>query len=204
MFLILGSFVLFSALLAIAPGPDNTFVLVQSMRYGAKNGLAIVLGLVLGCAVHTSYVVFGVAALLEQSALFGWVLKLFGTFYMLYLAYGLLKDKEGGEAIEAEGAAGSTGHMIRTGFLMNVLNPKVAIFFLSFFPGFLFSEHLSTSWQFAILGLVFMLVTFTVFGGIALGGSRLSQWMQIERRAATFRYVQIGVFLLVIVFLWLE
>lgn len=200
----LGSFALFSALLGLAPGPDNTFVLVQSMRYGARSGLAIVLGLVLGCAVHTSYVVFGVATLMEESPAFRLALRIFGTAYMLYLVYVLAREKEGGGLGEERASVGSFGKMLRTGFLMNVLNPKVAIFFLSFFPGFLFSDTLSTRMQFAVLGGIFMAVTLLVFGTIALGGSRLANWMGVEGWSKGFRYIQIAVFLLVVVFLWVE
>lgn len=200
----IGSFVLFSTLLALAPGPDNTFVLVQSMRYGARKGLFIVLGLVLGCAVHTTWVVIGVATLMERMPSLAVLLRVFGTLYMLYLAYLLLTADDGSTPGEQEGKEGSHLFMLRTGFLMNVLNPKVGIFFLSFFPGFLFSDTLSNYIQFIVLGLVFMAVTLLVFGGIALGGSRLSKWFRVERWSRGFRYVQIGVFLLVVVFLWLE
>ncbi len=200
----LGSFVLFSTLLALAPGPDNTFVLVQSMRYGARKGLYIVLGLVLGCAVHTTWVVLGVAALTERIPSIGIILKVFGSMYMLYLVYLLLTQDNGPGLGEQEAKKGSDLFMLRTGFLMNVLNPKVGIFFLSFFPGFLFSDTLSTYMQYITLGLLFMTVTLLVFGSIAIGGSRLSKWLQVDRWSKSFRYVQIGVFLLVVVFLWLE
>lgn len=199
----LGSFVLFSLLLALAPGPDNTFVLVQSMRYGARHGLSIVIGLVLGCAVHTTWVVIGVAALLQSHPSMNTLLKIFGSAYMLYLVYQLLREYTAPDLRAGGEQAGSLQSMIRTGFLMNVLNPKVAIFFLSFFPGFLFHDQLSPSAQFGVLGLLFMGVTFAVFGGIALGGSRLSRWLRIDRWSEGFRWIQIAVFLGVVVFLWM-
>jgi threonine/homoserine/homoserine lactone efflux protein len=95
--------------------------------------------------------------------------------------------------------------LFKTGFAMNVLNPKVTIFFLAFFPGFLFSETLGTVMQFYILGLLFMLVAFIIFGTIAvLAGSISTYLMRHPKAGISLKWVQIVVFLGIAIYLLLS
>ncbi|AKA34130.1 LysE family translocator [Flagellimonas lutaonensis] len=202
---ILVAFVMASAALAISPGPDNIFVLAQSVSYGRKYGLATVVGLVSGCLVHTTLLAFGVSAIINKSDMLFWIIKLFGAAYLLYLAYKVFKS--GGSIDVAESSVSPKGlkDLFVTGFTMNVLNPKVTIFFLAFFPGFLFSETLGTVWQFYILGLLFMAVTFFIFGGIAVLAGSIAEYLKKHPNTGTFlKWLQIVVFVGIAAYLLLS
>lgn len=157
------SFALATCALAISPGPDNIYVLVQSITNGKSYGMATVCGLITGCIVHTTLLAFGVSAIIKANDDLFFGIKVLGALYLLYLAYKVYKS-DAQLDFDSETAPKKTlkGLFVQ-GFFMNVLNPKVTIFFLAFFPGFLFSETLSSVLQFYILGGIFMLVSFIIF-----------------------------------------
>ena len=127
------SFFATAVLLAYAPGPDIVFVLAQSAVYGARAGLATTCGLLTGLCVHTALVTAGVAALIQASPTAFLILKAVGALYLLYLAW--LSWRAG--AMRADGlkpAFPGCLALYRRGIFMNVTNPKVSIFFLSFAP----------------------------------------------------------------------
>lgn len=164
-----------ATLLAMAPGPDNIFVLTQSAVSGARAGLLVVLGLCTGLIFHSAAVALGIAALIAASPVAFTALKLAGAAYLLYLAYQAFRAPAqtlGGDAAPLKSVA-----LYRRGLIMNITNPKVAIFFLSFFPGFLDPDLGSTIGQVVQLGLIFALVTFVVFGAVAVAAGGLSQWL---------------------------
>jgi threonine/homoserine/homoserine lactone efflux protein len=171
------SFIFATAVLALSPGPDNIFVLTQSIVNGRKYGLATVLGLMTGCLVHTTLVAFGVSAILKQHAFFFILIKLFGASYLLYLAYQVYKSDAKITFSTEHVLQKTTVELFKKGFLMNVLNPKVTIFFLAFFPQFLFSEDLSKVLQFYILGMLFIFISFLIFGAIAILGGQISEYL---------------------------
>ena len=164
---ILISFALATSVLALSPGPDNIYVLVQSITNGKSYGLATVCGLITGCLIHTTLLAFGISAIIAANASLFFVIKLFGALYLIYLAYKVFKSNSELQFDAKLAPKKSLKQLFVQGFFMNVLNPKVTIFFLAFFPGFLFSESMSTVWQFYILGFVFMLVSFVIFSLIA-------------------------------------
>jgi len=189
------SFSLATAVLAISPGPDNIFVLTQSIVNGKKYGFATVFGLMTGCIIHTTLVAFGVSAIINNDKSLFFLLKVFGASYLLFLAYKVYQsDAEivfSTENIHKK----SILQLFKTGFLMNVLNPKVTIFFLAFFPQFLFSKELSTVVQFYILGVIFILVSFIIFGSIAFLGGKISDFMlQNKKTGLILKWAQILVF----------
>jgi len=162
------SFVFATATLAISPGPDNIFVLTQSIVNGKKYGLATVAGLMTGCIIHTTLVAFGVSEIIKQNPNLFFIIKLFGAGYLLYLAFQVYKS-DANIAFSTENIQKkSTLQLFKTGFWMNVLNPKVTIFFLAFFPQFLFSDTLSNVIQFYVLGGLFILTSFFIFSSIAI------------------------------------
>ncbi|WP_299158093.1 LysE family translocator [uncultured Tenacibaculum sp.] len=181
------SFVLATATLAFSPGPDNIFVLTQSIVNGKKYGLATVAGLMTGCIIHTTLVAFGVSEIINQNPKLFLVIKLLGAGYLLYLAYQVYKSDAkiafSTENVEKK----STFELFKKGFWMNVLNPKVTIFFLAFFPQFLFSDSLSNVLQFYVLGGLFILTSFIIFSTIAILAGAISE--SIKKNA------QIGVYL---------
>ena len=146
------SFALATSILSISPGPDNIFVLTQSIVNGTKYGIATVLGLMTGCLVHTSLVAFGVSAIIKENESLFFIIKLLGAGYLIFLAYKVFKSDAkivlSNNSVKKE----SVLQLFKKGFIMNVLNPKVALFFLAFFPQFLFSKTISNILQFYTLG----------------------------------------------------
>ncbi|WP_400078989.1 LysE family translocator [Winogradskyella sp. R77965] len=201
---ILISFALATSALAISPGPDNIFVLVQSITNGKSYGLATVCGLITGCIIHTTLLAFGVSAIIASNESIFFVIKLLGALYLIYLAYKVFKS-DGHIDLESNVTPKkSLKGLFVQGFFMNVLNPKVTIFFLAFFPGFLFSETVSTVWQFYILGGIFMLVSFVIFSSIALlAGQIKSYTLKHENSGLWLKWLQILVFIGIGIFILL-
>jgi threonine/homoserine/homoserine lactone efflux protein len=174
---VLISFIGASVLLTVMPGPDIIYVLVQSISNGKKYGIATALGLVSGIVIHTTLVAFGVSAIIQQSAWLFFTIKLFGALYLLYLAYLTFKSNEElvlSATVEKKGLL----KLYKQGFIMNVLNPKVSIFFLAFFPGFLYSETQSTISQFYVLGFLFMAQALLIFSAVAVLSGYFSNFIK--------------------------
>lgn len=163
-------------LLGAAPGPDNIFVLTQSAVFGTRAGIATTFGLVTGLCFHTLAVACGVAALLAAFPLALFFLKCLGAAYLCWLAY--LAFRAG--ASQATGSAGAfPGYwaLYRRGVIMNVANPKVALFFLAFLPQFCSPNAGPMFWQITLFGFLFMLATIVVFCPVALLGGKLADWL---------------------------
>ncbi len=199
---ILYAFVLATAMIAISPGPDNIFVLTQSIVNGKKKGLATVAGLMTGCLVHTTLLAFGVSVLIKENETIYQVIKLFGAAYLLFLAYKVFKSPSE-IRLNTQGLENkSIVRLFKQGFIMNVFNPKVTIFFLAFFPGFLFSDTLNTIFQFYILGFIFIVVSFLIFGTIAVLSGFLGKYLKESRSVEVFlKWLQIIVFIGIAVYL---
>ena len=195
------AFILASAALAISPGVDNIYVLMQSVINGRKYGLATVTGLMSGCLVHTTLVTFGISTLISQNEKLFFVIKLLGTLYVFFLAFKVWRSDASlqlSDRVEKKNVI----QLYKQGFVMNVLNPKVSIFFLAFFPGFLFSTNLSTIIQFYILGFLFIIVSFIVFAGIVVMAGYISDYIKENSKALVFlKWLQIIVFIGIGVFI---
>ena len=198
MFEILFSFAIATFILAISPGPDNLFVLAQSVVNGKKFGLATVLGLMTGCLLHTSFVAFGVSAIIEENESVFLMIKLFGVSYLLYLAFKVYQANANIVLSEAVKKNETVFKMYKKGLLMNVLNPKVTTFFIAFFPQFLFSESVSTVLQFYILGAIFIVISFLVFSTIAVLAGTISNYLTTSSNIGTYlKWGQIILFVLI-------
>ena len=174
---ILISFIGASMLLTIMPGPDIIYVLVQSITNGKKHGIVTALGLVSGILIHTTLVAFGVSAILKQSEILFTGIKVLGACYIIYLA---ILTFESNEVLNFDKSVSkkSLWKLFKIGFTMNVLNPKVSIFFLAFFPGFLFSELLHPITQFYVLGLLFMLQALLIFSMVSILAGNFALYLQ--------------------------
>jgi threonine/homoserine/homoserine lactone efflux protein len=196
------SFILAVSILAISPGPDNIFVLMQSVVHGKKYGLATIIGLMTGCIVHTTFVAVGISTIIKENNTIFLVIKILGAVYLLYLAYKVIT---GGSEISmsTEKIDKKTPfQLFKIGFIMNVLNPKVTLFFLALFPGFLFSEILPISLQFYILGALFILVSFVVFSLIAILGGTISEKIKTSKNIGVWlQWMQVFVFIGIAVFI---
>lgn len=171
-----------SVALAFAPGPDNIFVLTQSALYGRKAGFLVTLGLCTGLLVHTAAVSLGVAAIFQTSVLAFNLLKIVGALYLLYLAYQAFRA--GASSIEeGEGPQWPWRKLYSRGIIMNITNPKVAIFFLAFLPQFADPARGSVTVQMLLFGAMFIVATLLVFGSIAWFAGFLGEWLKGSARA---------------------
>lgn len=196
------SFVIAVSLLAISPGPDNIFVLIQSVVHGKKYGLATIVGLMTGCIIHTVFLALGVSTIIKNNSFIFFGIKLFGALYLFFLAYKVFKSSSVISISTEEIEKKSPVQLFKVGFIMNVLNPKVTLFFLALFPGFLFSESLSLSVQFFILGALFIVVSFIVFSVIAILGGAISKEIKKSKNIGIWlKWLQIIVFVSIAVFI---
>tara|TARA_Y100000034_G_scaffold84474_1_gene101143 strand:- start:21141 stop:21758 length:618 start_codon:yes stop_codon:yes gene_type:complete len=201
---ILISFVFATSVLAVSPGPDNIFVLTQSVVHGRKYGIATVLGLMTGCIIHTTLVAFGISAIIKANPAVFMGIKVLGAVYLLYLAFLVFKSDPNITMDLNNVEKKSTLKLFKVGFWMNVLNPKVTIFFMALFPGFLFSDSLSEVIQFYVLGGLFIVTSFVIFSTIAILGGTASQKIQESVFLKQFlKWMQIVVFVGIAVFILL-
>lgn len=171
-----------STLLAIVPGPDNVFVLMQSALHGRRAGLLVTLGLCSGLVVHTTAVALGVAAIFLVNNLAFTLLKYCGAGYLLFLAYKAWQAGSSGLSATSAPALSSWA-LYQRGVIMNISNPKVAIFFLAFLPQFVAADSESITFEIMLLGFFFILVTAVVFGSVALLSGWLAGWLKSNPRA---------------------
>ena len=172
----LTTFVIASVLLALAPGPDNIFVLTMSSVNGSKAGLSVTLGLCTGLLVHTSAVALGLAALFKTSYAAFTTVKIIGALYLLYLAWQAFRASS--HKIQNSQARKLTGlQFYFRGLVMNVANPKVTIFFLAFLPQFTNPDYGPVVQQVFLLGTVFIFVTLVIFGGVAVLSGSVGSWL---------------------------
>ncbi|MFL6673803.1 MAG: LysE family translocator [Massilia sp.] len=152
----LALFVVSGLLLNIMPGPDSLLIMTRSATQGWRAGSAAALGIGTGTFVHVIAAALGLSAVLATSAAAFTVVKLVGAAYILYMAIGLLASKKRGEAAPAAAVPPLPYRKIFTqGFLTNVLNPKVAVFFLAFVPQFISADAPNKALAFIILGCIF-------------------------------------------------
>ena len=174
---ILAVFFSASILLTLAPGPDNIFVLTQSAIRGKLAGWVITLGLCTGLIGHTLLVSSGVAVIFKASPLAFTSLKLAGGAYLLYLSFLAFRASVTKLSPPDNGGA-SLCQLYRCGIIMNITNPKVSIFFLSFLPQFADPKRGPLMLQIVTLGFVFMISGLLVFGMISLFASYLGGCLQ--------------------------
>ncbi len=177
-----------AVLLALSPGPDNLFVLVQSAQRGWRAGIAVVIGLCLGLVLQTAAVALGLAALLMASATAFNVLKACGALYLLYLAWGAFTAMRTPASINMAALAKhkiawqDSLRMIARGVVMNITNPKVLVFFIAFLPQFTNPALGSVAVQICVFGALFILATLIVFGAIAIFSGAFGAALQRSAR----------------------
>ncbi|WP_299390197.1 LysE family translocator [uncultured Gelidibacter sp.] len=188
------SFSVATLALAISPGPDNIYVLTQSLINGTKSGIATTAGLISGCIVHTTLLAFGISAIITTSETLFYGIKVLGACYLLFLAYKVYQSDDA-ILLTTDAPKKSYWELFKTGVIMNLLNPKVMIFFLAFFPGFLWDKDGNTVTQFYVLGIVFMVVSFLTFSSIAVMAGRISNIIVEKKGVGVFlKWLQILVF----------
>jgi threonine/homoserine/homoserine lactone efflux protein len=171
-----------SILLALAPGPDNIFVITQSALTGRKTGLVVTFGMCTGLLFHTAAVACGLAALFAASKVAFVVLKYAGAAYLLYLAWGSFSSGAN-EFTKGNSTTLPLAHYYKRGLIMSITNPKLSIFFLAFLPQFADPLRGSMVLQIALLGLLFIASAAVVFGSLAIFAGTLGEKLKGSLRA---------------------
>jgi threonine/homoserine/homoserine lactone efflux protein len=181
-----------SVILTLMPGPDILFVITQSISRNPKDGVAVALGLCTGLVAHTTLAALGVSAILYHSSIAFQTLKIAGAIYLFFLAWKALREEAAKPEAGPGGAGGSWSFaaLYRKGILMNLLNPKVSLFFLAFLPQFISPGSVPVQLQMMILGLIFMLQAFLVFAIVSFTAHRLSR--NFMANATASRWVNRG------------
>jgi threonine/homoserine/homoserine lactone efflux protein len=182
-------FFISSLALTLMPGPDIFFVINQSIE-DKKSGLLVAFGLCSGLFVHTLLLALGLSAIIEQNDNIIMFFKYFGSVYLFYLASQEFKKDSSTRDIQKE-------NFYLRGVYMNLINPKVLIFFLAYFPNFLFSDTISVSYQFIILGAIFILQALMVFLIVSLASNRLISLLNIDSRNKKIVYFKSFIFVLI-------
>ena len=184
--MISAQFLLTALVVVIAPGTGVIYTLALGLGRGRQAAFAAAFGCTLGIVPHLAAAILGLAALLHTSALLFQVVKFAGVAYLLYLAWQALKE-DGALAIQAETRGDNLAQIAKRGALINILNPKLSIFFLALLPPFLSGNAATANVEMALLGGIFMAMTFAVFliyGAFAatarqwiLGSARVMRWL---------------------------
>lgn len=182
-------FLLAAFILVISPGPNMIYLISRSITQGKKAGLTSLAGVVCGFLFHIVMVSFGLTAVLFAVPYAYIVLKILGTIYLLYLAYQAIKPN-GKNIFEVDKNMTADGpkKLFAVGFLTNVLNPKVAVFYLSFFPQFIKPQYGSIFTQSLELGLIQIFTSFTVNFIIVLTAAKAASffaknpiWIKVQK-----------------------
>jgi threonine/homoserine/homoserine lactone efflux protein len=179
-------FILAGWLLNLTPGPDVLYIVTNALRAGARAGIVAGLGITAGCFVHVGAAALGVGALLAASATAFVVLKWLGAAYLVWIGLKLLLARAPADHADLQALARSQPHVpLRSvffgGFWTNVLNPKVAIFFLAFVPQFIAPDAPDKTLAFLLLGALFNINSVPVNSGWALAAAWMARRDAVQR-----------------------
>ena len=183
------AFLVAALALNFAPGPDMLYVLGRSLGQGRKAGVVSALGIFVGCLVHITAAALGLAALLEASATAYNVIRYVGAAYLVYLGVRMLLNKQAQIALVNGNSSPPAGltRIFTQGVITNVLNPKVAMFFVAFLPQFVNAARGPVVFQIAVLGLIFDVGGTLVNIGVALFAGHIGNRLRQSARAARFQ-----------------
>ena len=182
-------FLISSLALTLMPGPDILFVINQSLEK-KRNGIITAFGLCAGLIFHTMFLVFGLSELMESNKFFITFLKYFGVIYLFYLAFLEIKS-------ENKVSLSLNRKLFLRGLYMNLVNPKVLIFFIAYFPNFLFSDTVKISNQFLILGAIFIVQALLVFISVSLIAHKLIKHMNMDSNNNNLKYLKSLIFVII-------
>jgi threonine/homoserine/homoserine lactone efflux protein len=179
---VFAAFAVASLALLIVPGPSVLYIVTRSIDQGRSAGLVSVLGIHTGSVVHVAAAALGVSAILASSAVAFGVVKYVGAAYLIWLGIRTLRDRHEERPTGAIRGR-SLGRVYAQGVVVNVLNPKTALFFLAFLPQFVDVSKGAVTVQIVILGLTFILLGFVSDGSYALVAARVSRRLSTRRRS---------------------
>ena len=193
---VLLTFVLTSLLLTISPGPDIIYVISQSISKGVKSAITTSLGLTSGLLVHTFLVTIGLSLIISQNEYVFNFIRLLGVLYFSYLIILVFISRNKKKELDVNNKSSNDFYR---GLIMNLLNPKVSLFFIAFFPGFLFHNDLNNEIQFLILGGIFWLQATLVFMLVSLLSFKLNSFSKRQSLISNNIYLfEIGVYIFII------
>jgi threonine/homoserine/homoserine lactone efflux protein len=172
------------------PGPDILFVINQSLT-NKKSGFIISIGLCSGLVIHTLILVFGLSVFIESNKNLVLYLKYFGALYLFYLAYTELRTKD--KLVHKD----TNKSLFLRGLYMNLINPKVFFFFIAYFPNFLFSDTISISFQFLILGIIFIIQALVIFFTVSLISNKITALLKVDTHSNSITYIKSFVFIII-------
>jgi threonine/homoserine/homoserine lactone efflux protein len=178
-------FLITSLIVVVSPGTGVLFTLAVGLSRGSRASAVAAFGCTLGIVPHMAAAIMGLAALLHTSALAFQTLKYLGVAYLLYMAWSALRER-GALRIDREIGAGSAIEMIVSAILLNILNPKLSIFFFAFLPQFVSADEPHPLARMVLLSAVFMLMTFVVFVGYGLFAAAIRNHVISRPRVLTW------------------
>ncbi len=179
-------FIITSTVLILTPGQDMILVMSRSIAQGPKAGIVTAFGVSIGLLGHTLLATLGLGALLLASEFLFDIVKFIGAGYLIYIGYQLFRSKN--HALDMKNLPTiSYKRMFMQGFVSNITNPKVAIFYFSYLPQFVISNGENQATQLLILGFTFATLTFFIKGPIGFISGLLSFW--IKTRPMILRYI---------------
>jgi threonine/homoserine/homoserine lactone efflux protein len=192
----IGLFAVAATLLLLTPGPAVLYIVARSIEQGRVAGLASVFGITTGTLVHVLASTLGLSALLASSTLAFAAVKYAGAGYLIYMGVRRILSRTDAPASQLKLPRRSLGRLYRDGFIVNLLNPKTALFFLAFLPQFVEPARGAVAVQIAFLGLLFTLMGLTSDGLYALVAGTAGRWVRRQGRYLRWeRFVSGGVFI---------
>jgi len=180
------------------PGPDILFVISQSISKNRLTGLLISLGLCSGLLIHTILLVFGLSPIISNNY---FIFQLFSSFYLLLL---MLQEIYLSPKFYSSKTYLNFSSPYLKGLIMNLINPKVILFFIAFFPAFLFSNTIDVKIQFAILGLIFFIQALIIFITVSYLSKRIFNFFNLSLKSPIISCIKTLIYLFIIVLIWLD
>ncbi len=191
-------FLISSISLTLMPGPDILFVISQSISKNKSTGILISLGLCTGLLIHTTLLVFGLSYIISNNY---FIFQLFSSFYLLFL---MLQELNLLPSIYFSRYNYNFNAPYLKGLVMNLINPKVILFFIAFFPAFLFSDSIDIKIQFAILGLIFFVQALIIFISVSYLSKRVFNLFNLSSKSSKISYIKTLIYLLIVALIWFD
>lgn len=179
----ISTFIITAAIVVISPGVDTIMVLTRSISNGKVAGFYSVIGVCMGLLVHTCAATFGLSMILAKSAFVYGLIKYLGAAYLIYLGYKSITAKTSQDDLPFAVRSMGNGKMFFTAFISDVLNPKIAIFFLAFLPQFINPSAVNTPMPYFLLGAIILLITFIWCVLLVILGSKATMFFNRSKRA---------------------
>ena len=191
-------FLISSITLTLMPGPDILFVISQSISKNRLTGVLISLGLCSGLLIHTALIIFGLSSVISNNY---FTFQLFSSCYLLLL---ISQELNLLPSIYSSNLNINLNSPYLKGLIMNLINPKVILFFIAFFPAFLFSNTIDVKTQFFILGLLFFAQALIIFISVSYLSERIFNSFNISSRSPNISYIKTLIYILIIVLIWFD